>query len=141
MKYKNDEPSYLKTMGGVVFGITIGAAGMALVFAAMQPGKTGNFLYDYQTLFVGLAALVVTAVSAITAWQSHRTAQLQLKVAHIQAQAAIFSERMGIFQAVKEFLGPWFRNGVPDLKELWKLIDAWERSKFLFNQEVTDFLR
>ena len=138
---KDTGSSYLSIMGGVAFGIAIGAAGVLLIVAAMAPGKTGNFLYDYQTLFVGSAALAVTVVSVITALQSHQTAQLQLRVAQIQAQAAIFSERMGIFQAVKEFLRPWFRNGVPDLRELYKLADAWERSKFLFDQSVTDFLR
>lgn len=141
MKVPNAKSNYSGIMGGVAFGIAIGAAGILLVIAALTPGKTGNFLYDYQTLFVGLAALAVTIVSVIAALQSHRTAQLQLQVAQIQAQAAIFSERMAIFQSVKDFLRPWFRDGVPDLGELYKLVDAWERSKFLFDQSVTDFLR
>ena len=48
---------------------------------------------------------------------------------------------MQIFQATKDFLRPWYQNAVPDLNELWKLVDAWQRSKFLFDQSVTDFLR
>jgi hypothetical protein len=30
---------------------------------------------------------------------------------------------------------------VPDIGELGKLVDAWERSKFLFEPETTNFLR
>lgn len=141
MKGNISDSKYLATMGILIIGIVLGAAGMSILFAFFTHGKTGSFLSDYQTLIVGLATVIVAVVSTVTTFQSHRTSQLQLRIAQIQAQAAIFSERMGIFQAVKEFLRPWFRDGVPDLRELYKLADAWERSKFLFDLSVTDFIR
>jgi hypothetical protein len=145
MKSRNTNFSDIDFIAGLLSGVAIGATLTAFFFVEKYPAESnsvkGNFLYDYQTLIIGSLALLVALATAVVGWRSHRTAEIQLQIARIQAQAALFNERMQIFQTTKDFLRPWYQNAVPDLNELWKLVDAWQRSKFLFDQSVTIFLR
>lgn len=83
---------------------------------------------------IAALALVVAAVSLIFSYRSWQ-------VGRVQSQAALFTERFKVFSAAKDFLNPWFRDAKPDLQKLGTLIDAWERSMFLFEPPVTQFLR
>ena len=79
-------------------------------------------------------AFLAACVSLFFSYRSWRTCV-------VQTQAALFPERYKVFALTKDFLRPWFREGRPDLDQLYILVDAWERSKFLFEPSVTDFLR
>lgn len=138
MRNRNIHSGDTSFIGGILFGGALGITLASIFSASTVPLTKDGFFASYQTLIVGIIAFLV---SLAVAWQSHHTSTTQLAVARVQAQAVIFNERMAVFQTVKDFLGPWFRDGFPDNTGLWKLIDAWERSKFLFDQSVTDFLR
>jgi hypothetical protein len=83
----------------------------------------------------------IAAIALAVAGLSLLLSYFGWKVGRVQAQAALFRERFEVFSMVKQFLKPWFRDGAPDLTTLPILIDAWERSKFLFKPSVTQFLR
>lgn len=84
-------------------------------------------------IIAGLAA-TIAVVSLVVSFLSWRSAQAQ-------AKASIYAERFAVFTMTQEFLKPWFRDGRPDLAQLYLIVDAWQRSKFLFEPSVTKFLR
>ena len=87
------------------------------------------------------SAELIAITAALFSLGSVLFAALSWQVAKVQAQAALFEERYKVFLAAKEFLRPWFTNGFPDLKGLNNLIEAREKSIFLFDEPVTNFLR
>ena len=84
--------------------------------------------------YIAIAATVIALISVRFSWLSWKASLDQVK-------ASLFSERMAVFKDVKLFMTPWFRDGRPNLKELYLLVYAWERSQFLFEPSVTAFLR
>ena len=84
--------------------------------------------------YIAIAATVIAPVSVRFSWLSWKASLDQVK-------ASLFSEQMTVFKDVKLFMTPWFREGQPNLKELYLLVNAWERSQFLFEPSVTTFLR
>ncbi len=87
------------------------------------------------------SAELIAITAALFSLGSVLFAALSWQVAKVQAQAALFQERYKVFLAAKEFLRPWFTNGFPDLNGLSNLIEAREKSIFLFDEPVTNFLR
>lgn len=86
-----------------------------------------HFDLNVLAIVVGILALLISAMSWRTAIHSNR--------------AAIFSRRFEVYEDVVEFLRPWFRDGRPDLDQLRMLIEAWDRSHFLFDASVTAYIR
>ena len=84
--------------------------------------------------YIALGAAVIASLSAVFSFLTWQAALAEVK-------ASLFAERMAVFKDVKSFMVPWFRQGRPDLNELHILVDAWERSQFLFEPSVTAFLR
>jgi hypothetical protein len=84
--------------------------------------------------YIAPGAFLIAIFSAVLSFFS-------LQASRAQVRASLFAERMAVFKDVKAFMNPWFREGRPNLKELYLLVDAWERSHFLFDQSVTAFLR
>ncbi len=78
-------------------------------------------------LLIGAVALVVSGLAWRAAVEANRTAR--------------FERRFEVYTDVDKFLRPWMRDAHPDLDELPLLIRAWDRSHFLFPQDVTDYLR
>lgn len=79
-------------------------------------------------LLVGIAAAIVSGLSWRAAVQAIR--------------ASIFQNRFEVYQDAERFLTSWIQKGCPDTdNELRVLVGAWNRSHFLFDQDVTDYLR
>ena len=78
-------------------------------------------------LIVSCGALIVSIYSVKANVQSTR--------------ASLYDRRLEIYSEAEKFLGAWIRNARPDLTLLPSLVGAWGRSKFLFDQEITDYLR
>jgi hypothetical protein len=87
------------------------------------------------------SAELIAITAALFSLGSVLFAALSWQAAKVQAQGALFQERYKVFLAAKEFLRPWFSNGYPDLNELDNLVAAREKSIFLFDEPVTNFLR
>ena len=84
--------------------------------------------------YIAIAAVVLALVSLRFSW-------LSWKASIDQVKASLFAERMAVFKDVKTFMNPWFRDGRPNLMDLYLLVNAWGRSQFLFEPSVTTFLR
>jgi len=56
-------------------------------------------------------------------------------------RASIFDRRFDVYSDAEKFIAIWARDGKPDLDELQMLVGAWNRSQFLFDQNVTNYLR
>jgi hypothetical protein len=57
-------------------------------------------------------------------------------------RAAIFDRRFEVYGDAEHFIIAWMRDAKPDLSgQLGTLIGAWSRSHFLFDVEVTTYLR
>ena len=77
--------------------------------------------------FFGVAALVISIFSWRVSLHANR--------------AAVFDRRFEVYRDVEKFIGAWQRHGRPDMKLLGDLVDAWNRSHFLFPAQVTTYLR
>lgn len=84
---------------------------------------------------LSMLALLVSIAAAGIAVLSWRAA--------VQAnKAAIFEQRFSVYRDAEEFVASWVQLGVPDIQnKLRTLVDAWNRSHFLFDEEVTAYLR
>ena len=87
------------------------------------------------------SAELIAITAALFSLGSMVFAAFTWQTAKVQAQGALFQERYKVFLTAKEFLQPWYANGHPDLNELGKLVEAREKSIFLFDERVTNFLR
>ncbi|RUP08289.1 hypothetical protein [Hyphomicrobium sp.] len=92
-----------------------------------------------------LASAVAAAASAVAAflsWRSERfSSEAQALLSAQAIRAAIFERRFAVYVEVQDFMSPWMRDGHPDLVRLPQLISAWDRSRYLFDPEVTSFIR
>ncbi len=79
-------------------------------------------------------ALIISIVSALVAALSWRAAEQA-------ARATIFDQRFEVYRDAEKFVGLWIRNGRPDIDQLGLIVDAWNRSHFLFDEKVTAHLR
>ncbi|MGB0087351.1 MAG: hypothetical protein WBP94_18500 [Rhodomicrobiaceae bacterium] len=79
------------------------------------------------SLLVSIAAFAVALFSWFAAIHANR--------------AALFDRRFEVYRDAEEFIRGWQRHGRPDIELLPKLVDAWNRSHFLFDADVTAYLR
>lgn len=87
-----------------------------------------NQLLSILAIFVGVVAALVSGLS----WRASQQAN----------RAMIFEQRFAVYKDAESFLGTWVQRGTPDIDNgLRGLVDAWNRSHFLFAQDVTDYLR
>ena len=121
-------------------GFVLGAA-CALYVVIIITGydiKSWNFSFD---IVISILVFFVATIAALANYRSSQTAELEVEAARVQAQAALLPERLAIYEVVKNFLGPWLREGHADLSMLPSLVQAWEKSHFLFDDDVVRFLR
>lgn len=78
-------------------------------------------------IVTGLVALFVSALSWHASVQANRS--------------SVFDQRFAVYADVEAFLGSWGRDGRPDMRELPRLVQAWNRSHFLFESSVTAYIR
>lgn len=78
-------------------------------------------------LITGIIALVVSGFSWRTAVHANR--------------AAIFDRRFDVYTDAEKFISAWRTHGRPEMDQLGVLIGAWNRSQFLFEAPVTNYLR
>ena len=55
--------------------------------------------------------------------------------------AAGFEQRFAVYRDVESFLQVWAQKGSPNSDQLRLITGAWDRSHFLFDTEVTGYLR
>ncbi|CEJ84836.1 exported hypothetical protein [Hyphomicrobium sp. GJ21] len=79
------------------------------------------------TILLSIFAIVLSGFALLESRKSNR--------------AALFDQRFAVYRDVEKFLGFWARDGRPNLGELRLVIDAWNRSHFLFDGFVTAYLR
>ena len=121
-------------------GFVLGAACALYVVIIITGYDIKSWKFSFETTLSVLAFVV----AIITAWanlRSSQTAESEVEAARVQAQAALLPERLAIYEVVKNFLGPWLREGRADLSKLPSLVQAWEKSHFLFDEDVVKFLR
>jgi hypothetical protein len=82
---------------------------------------------DTLALLVSVAAFAVSVLSWLASIHENR--------------AVLFDRRFEVYRDAEAFIAAWQRHGRPDLALLGKLVDAWNRSHFLFEADVTKFLR
>jgi hypothetical protein len=88
------------------------------------------------------AAAIASAIAATLSFRSERKAALmQGLLSKESIKAAAFKERFAVYVDVQEFMRPWMRDGRPDISQLPLIVGAWDRSRFLFEPEVTAFIR
>src|SRR5262245_33528347 len=80
---------------------------------------------------ITLAGSTIAVVISIFSWRA---------AAHAN-RAALFDRRFEVYNAAEEFIDPWIRDAKPDLEKLHILFHAWNRSHFLFEPDVTAYLR
>jgi hypothetical protein len=56
-------------------------------------------------------------------------------------RTARFERRFEVYVDVSKYIGEWGRDGRPNLAELPMLIRAWNRSLFLYDSEITGYIR
>lgn len=84
-------------------------------------------IFSFGPLMVSIIALVVAALS----WRA----------AERSARATAYEKRFEVYRDAEEFVRAWLQRGDPNLDHLGALVDAWNRSHFLFDSSVTAFLR
>lgn len=87
-----------------------------------------------ELIMTELIAISVTALLLVVAFLSWRTSVNAVR-------AAAFEVRYQVYADAEKFLKAWMTHGTPDISELPVLVDAWKRSQFLFNRQVTSHLR
>lgn len=83
---------------------------------------------------VALLALCLSGLSLVVSFMSWRSAVQSTK-------ATIYERRYEVYADTERFISAWMRAGTPDLSMLPDLVGAWSRSHFLFDKDVTDYLR
>jgi hypothetical protein len=83
-------------------------------------------------MFDGLA-LIVSIVALLISVLGYRIAQ------HAN-RAAIFDRRFEVYEDAEQFVGAWQAHGRSS-EDLSRLVGAWNRSHFLFDDPVTAYLR
>ncbi|MGJ3258210.1 MAG: hypothetical protein ACFE0S_01285 [Rhodospirillales bacterium] len=88
-------------------------------------------------IFLSMATLVVAGSVAVITYQQYWVNRLRLR-------HELFDRRFEVFKAAQRFLSEIMREGrLTDdglANEYPKFIDAWQRSRFLFNNEIADYL-
>src|SRR5687767_2682296 len=83
---------------------------------------------EWMAVIVAIGSLFVSGLALWTSYQSNK--------------ATIFEQRFGVYRDAEDFIRAWMQHGDPDFGEpFYKLIDAWNRSHFLFDEPVTAYLR
>ncbi len=95
--------------------------------AQQTPPELYFLVFSVLSVILSVGALVI----AFGALQSSRNS----------VKASIFDRRFAVYSDVESYLASWMRNGEPDQELLSTLVGAWTRSHFLFEQDVTDYLR
>ena len=120
----------------------VAGAAIALYCALLITAYDFDSQFQFKTeVLIGIPALLVAAATAWSSIQSSIAAEAQVRAARQQAQAAMLAERLKVYQATKEFLHYWLRDGLPDLTKLHLLVGAWEAAHFLFSDKTVKFLR
>lgn len=97
----------------------------------MSKGDAVEQVWNVGTLFIAAVALVVSILS----WRaSERASERAIR-------ASIYDRRFEVYLDAERFISGWMREARPDMSLLGPLIGAWTRSHFLFEKEVTQYLR
>jgi hypothetical protein len=92
--------------------------------------------------FSSAVAAAASALAAFLSWRSERhSSEAQALLSAQAVRAAIFERRFAVYVDVQDFMRPWMRDAHPDLAQLPLLVSAWDRSRYLFEPEVTAFIR
>ena len=79
-------------------------------------------------------AIVISVAALIVAYLSWRTSLQSIR-------ASMYDRRYEIYADAEKFIAAWMRDARPDMGELPTIVGAWNRSQFLFDEEVTKYLR
>lgn len=82
---------------------------------------------ELAALLIGTLALAVSLLAWRAAVEANRTAR--------------FDRRFEVYADVSKYIGIWTRNGCPDTDELPSLVRAWDRSHFLFEDDIPKYIR
>ncbi len=83
-----------------------------------------------------------SAVAAFVSWRTQlRSFSTQETLAKQSIKAATFERRFQVYEDVRAFLTHWLQDGKPNIGELSKLIYAWDRSRYLYEHDVTQYIR
>jgi hypothetical protein len=81
-----------------------------------------------------LTTLVLATFAAYVAYEQYRLGRERFKL-------ELFEKRFGVFAAIRLLLSHIIRDGqLNDLKYVWEYRAAIGEAKFLFNEDITDYL-
>jgi hypothetical protein len=87
--------------------------------------------YDQIFAFAPHLLSVIAIIVAMLSWRA----------AEKSARATAYERRFDVYRDAEVFVRAWIQLGGPNLDHLGGLVDAWNRSHFLFDSSVTAFLR
>jgi hypothetical protein len=89
------------------------------------------------TLAISIGTLAVAVVIAVITYQQHLTNRLRLR-------HELFERRFAVFKTAQVYLSKLMHEGRlndENFSEQYPLfMDAWQRSRFLFGQDIADYL-
>lgn len=96
-------------------------------------------------IWASVASAFAAGASAWAATSSYRSerkaALMQGLLSKESIKAAAFKERFAVYVDVQDFMRPWMQDARPDLSKLHLITSAWDRSRYLYEPEVTAFIR
>ena len=85
-----------------------------------------------------------TLVIAILTWRMERAQRKQQKhdtlISHTNYKMALFERRFFVYMEIMRYIGVYVQKGRPDVSECIRLRQECVSAKFIFPEEVSDFL-
>lgn len=88
---------------------------------------------DWIDVFKALFTPAIAFLALVIAFSQYKVNETKLKLDK-------FSLRIEVYNGVRQYLDNFFRKGAVDPEEILELKNLISRARWLFNQEVTDYL-